>query len=92
MKFDKMNLSMVGVVLAILGVGIAEACTYSYYGYDRCNNVPCSYDSQCSSYNCFAGYCSRSSELPPWAIAMIVIFSVMFFFSIVGAACKRRRQ
>ena len=88
-----MNLPMAaaGLILA-LGVQAVYSCSYSSIGtYDRCIGVACSYDYQCNSNNCTFGLCQKDA-LPPWAIAMIVIFSVMFFISIVGAICRRRQH
>ena len=76
--------------LVILAPQIAQACSYYSGSYMKCNGVSCSDDWECDSNNCKNGYCSAS--LPPWAISMIVFFSVFTFFTILGAVCRRQRM
>ena len=71
-------------------LGCTYSYSYSYYSnYDLCNGSVCSWDSDCASNYCNYGYCSNY-QLPPWAITLIVFFSLFIFFSIIGA-CRRRR-
>ncbi len=68
---------------------LALGCTYySYNTYNRCNNVLCDFNYQCESNKCdyYYGTC-ESNGLPPWAISLIVFFSVLIFVSIVKAIC-----
>ena len=53
-----MNLPMAAVGLILtLGVQVVNSCSYTAFGYDRCNGIQCNYDYQCTSTNCVIGYC-----------------------------------
>ena len=47
---------------------------YTYYNYNVCDGSYCSSDLYCQSYHCSGHTCS--SRLEPWAIFLIVFFSV----------------
>ncbi len=82
------------ILLAAMVPYLALGCTYGTYNtYNRCNNVYCASDYQCESNNCdYYYYTCESNGLPPWAISLIVFFSVFIFISIIKAICTAQKR
>ena len=77
------------ILIAAMVPSLALGCTY-YSGstYNRCNNVYCEASYQCESNKCdYYYYTCESNSLPPWAISLIVFFSVIIFVSILKSIC-----
>ncbi|CDW81347.1 UNKNOWN [Stylonychia lemnae] len=98
-KLRNIAMFLPALLLACLP-SFTQACTYysySYYtytyNYNLCDGSYCSYDYQCESNNCSSSGVCRTT-LAPWAIFLIVFFSVFIFITILRiiVICCRKRQ
>ncbi len=88
----------------IIGAMFFASSTYAcnrghIYQSDLCDGESCYLDSQCASGKCWDfgddnhGYCF--SNLPAWAIVVIVIASLLFCLAVIGlicCCCRRRKE
>ncbi|CDW88946.1 UNKNOWN [Stylonychia lemnae] len=66
---------------------------YDYTVYDQCSGEYCEHDFQCESSDCSDNHCKY--VLPPYAIFLIVFFSISCFFTILRICirvCARKPQ